>query len=89
MISNTIRVNDDPKAHPDHVAYDSCHCVDSCGFGVCIQEAPWDARQVYHNQGSVLDGGEAGEALDIFDTAMENNFKVGDIVIKSILDGTL
>lgn len=29
------------------------------------------------------------EAADIFATAMENNYKVGSVVINAILDGTL
>ena len=29
------------------------------------------------------------EAADIFATAMENNFKVGSVVVNAILDGTL
>lgn len=32
---------------------------------------------------------DSNETLDIFETAMENNYKVGKIVIDAILDGTL
>ncbi len=32
---------------------------------------------------------DSSETLDIFETAMENNFKVGSVVIDAILDGTL
>lgn len=36
-----------------------------------------------------MTGDTAGEALDIFDTAMKNNFKVGKTIIDAILSGGL
>lgn len=35
-----------------------------------------------------LASGDSEESIDIFKTAMENNFKVGDIIVQAILNGT-
>ena len=50
-------------------------------------ESLWDPE--YENYEDTLASEESVEAADIFATAMENNFKVGSVVVDAILDGTL
>lgn len=47
-------------------------------------ESLWDP-----NFDESLASDDSVEAADIFATAMENNYKVGSVVINAILDGTL
>ena len=48
-------------------------------------EGLWDPSRVTDS----LSDEDSIEAADIFATAMENNFKVGSVVVNAILDGTL
>ena len=47
-------------------------------------ESLWDP-----NFDESLASEDSVEAADIFATAMENNFKVGSVVVNAILDGSL
>ena len=48
-------------------------------------EGLWDPTRTDES----LSDEDSIEAADIFATAMENNFKVGSVVVDAILDGTL
>ena len=45
-------------------------------------EGQWDPKSI-----ESLASGDSSETIDIFPTAMENNFKVGDIIVQAILKG--
>ena len=47
-------------------------------------EGQWDPKSI-----ESLASGDSSETIDIFPTAMENNFKVGDIIVQAILKGEL